>query len=81
MAYRSTYARPECTDKATDENQGQLNEHICASALYYYDEENITPSYLAFREGVDRDILMEQAEQSREWGFCAVYCIEDHWGE
>ena len=56
------------------------NEQICASALYYYDEENITPSYLAFRELVDRDILHDKAEQSREWGYCAVYGIEEHWG-
>ncbi|KAF9519029.1 hypothetical protein BS47DRAFT_1388453 [Hydnum rufescens UP504] len=30
--------------------EGQLNEHICASALYYYDSANITSSYLAFRQ-------------------------------
>ncbi|KAF9887732.1 hypothetical protein FE257_009685 [Aspergillus nanangensis] len=30
--------------------EGALNEHICATALYYYDEENITPSRLAFRQ-------------------------------
>jgi len=33
--------------------EGQLNEHICATALYYYDSENITDSYLAFRTCVD----------------------------
>ncbi|KAF7982668.1 hypothetical protein HWV62_27131 [Athelia sp. TMB] len=30
--------------------EGQLNEHICATALYYYDCENITESRLAFRQ-------------------------------
>lgn len=30
--------------------EGQLNEHICATALYYYDSENITDSRLAFRQ-------------------------------
>ena len=30
-----------------------LNEHVCATILYYYDFENITDSHLAFREGVD----------------------------
>ena len=64
-----------------DNYKGQLNEHICASALYYYDEENITPSYLAFREGVDKDFLMDKAEQNREWGYCATYGIEDSWGK
>lgn len=29
--------------------EGQLNEHICASAIYYYDSDNITTSQLAFR--------------------------------
>jgi Protein of unknown function (DUF4246) len=29
---------------------GIQNEHICASALYYYDSANITSSYLAFRQ-------------------------------
>ncbi|TFK71012.1 hypothetical protein BDN72DRAFT_870138 [Pluteus cervinus] len=32
--------------------EGQLNEHICATALYYYDSENITASRLAFRHVV-----------------------------
>ncbi|KAK3718746.1 hypothetical protein LTR37_004965 [Vermiconidia calcicola] len=35
--------------------EGQLNEHICASALLYYDNVNITDSYLAFRERVDAE--------------------------
>lgn len=30
--------------------EGQLNEHICATALYYYSSANITPSSLAFRQ-------------------------------
>ena len=37
--------------------EGQLNEHICASALYYYDSENITDSFLAFRHQIDSDTL------------------------
>ena len=37
--------------------EGQLNEHICASALYYYDSENVTESFLAFRHKVDGDEL------------------------
>lgn len=39
--------------------EGQLNEHICASALYYYDSRNVSDSYLAFRELVDRSALEE----------------------
>ena len=29
--------------------EGQLNERICATALYYLDSENVTPSHLSFR--------------------------------
>ncbi|KAL9035161.1 MAG: hypothetical protein Q9180_005006 [Flavoplaca navasiana] len=30
--------------------EGQANESICASALYYYSSENVTDSYLSFRQ-------------------------------
>lgn len=33
------------------------NEHICASALYYYDSSNVSNSYLAFRESVNEHFL------------------------
>lgn len=48
--------------------EGQLNERICASALYYYDSENITESFLAFRQkvtGEDGDFLMKAYDQVR----------------
>ncbi|GLB36554.1 putative protein of unknown function (DUF4246) [Lyophyllum shimeji] len=35
--------------------EGQLNEHICASAVYYYDSDNITTSRLAFRQQSSTD--------------------------
>ncbi|KAF8451885.1 hypothetical protein BDZ91DRAFT_853286 [Kalaharituber pfeilii] len=35
--------------------EGQLNEHICATAIYYYDSENITTSHLSFRQHSNRD--------------------------
>ncbi|KAJ3492053.1 hypothetical protein NLG97_g5484 [Lecanicillium saksenae] len=38
--------------------EGQLNEHICATAIYYYDAENITPSHLAFRTRANRESLI-----------------------
>ena len=45
------------------------NEHICASALYYYDTSNITESYLAFRQqpstAESRGVLYEQ--DRHEW--------------
>ncbi|KAF8971362.1 hypothetical protein BDZ97DRAFT_1901571 [Flammula alnicola] len=44
--------------------EGQLNEHIVATALYYHSCSNITPSSLAFRQTFDRgdasDISHEQ---------------------
>ncbi|KAF9469550.1 hypothetical protein BDZ94DRAFT_1180725 [Collybia nuda] len=33
--------------------EGQMNEHICATALYYYDSSNISTSHLAFRQQSD----------------------------
>lgn len=45
--------------------EGALNEHICASALYYYDEENITESHLSFRQSVDvEEMVMKPAQVS-----------------
>ncbi|KAH7068434.1 hypothetical protein BKA63DRAFT_536755 [Paraphoma chrysanthemicola] len=36
--------------------EGQMNEHICATALYYLDSENITDSSLSFRMQTPRDL-------------------------
>ncbi|KAM0426064.1 hypothetical protein ACHAPT_008695 [Fusarium lateritium] len=33
--------------------EGQMNEKICATALYYVDSENVTPSHLSFRMQTD----------------------------
>ncbi|KAF5362188.1 hypothetical protein D9756_002171 [Leucocoprinus leucothites] len=46
--------------------EGQLNEHICATAIYYYDVENITPSHLAFRQA--SDVLEAEEEIGYEQG-------------
>ncbi|KAJ8080175.1 hypothetical protein PM082_017005 [Marasmius tenuissimus] len=40
--------------------EGQLNEHICASALYYYEQSNITESRLSFRQLTDGQELVEK---------------------
>ncbi|KAK6347382.1 hypothetical protein TWF718_005221 [Orbilia javanica] len=42
--------------------EGQLNDHIVATSLYYYSNENITPSQLKFRQEVD-------VEDSVEWEY------------
>lgn len=46
--------------------EGQLNERICASALYYYDSENISESFLAFRQKVDGEIEFKAYGQVRD---------------
>ncbi|KAK6445204.1 hypothetical protein FP744_10001452 [Trichoderma asperellum] len=38
--------------------EGMLNEHICATALFYYDSENITDCHLDFRTPADREELV-----------------------
>lgn len=36
--------------------EGQLNEHICGTALYYLDSENIEDNHLAFRMPTELDL-------------------------
>lgn len=40
--------------------EGQMNEHICATALYYLDSENITDSSLSFRMQTPADMNAEK---------------------
>ncbi|KAE8153445.1 hypothetical protein BDV25DRAFT_168899 [Aspergillus avenaceus] len=49
--------------------EGQLNERICATAVYYYDSENITESTLAFRQRADKMHLsyVEYEEEHHEF--------------
>ncbi|KAJ3563041.1 hypothetical protein NP233_g9195 [Leucocoprinus birnbaumii] len=53
--------------------EGQLdveNEHICATAIYYYDVENITPSHLAFRQASDtREVEEEVPYEQNDWAW------------
>lgn len=57
--------------------EGKLNEHICATALYYYDNENITESHLAFRTKVDTyDIRERDYAQEDHSGVCYLFGIE-----
>ena len=49
--------------------EGQLNEHICASALLYYDNDNVTDSYLAFRERVDVDSFVWGSKGNYDRGY------------
>ena len=48
--------------------EGAANENICASAIYYYESENISESLLSFRQHVkdtDLDMNYEQDEPPR----------------
>ncbi|KAM0263596.1 hypothetical protein ACHAPA_008685 [Fusarium lateritium] len=60
--------------------EGQLNEHICATALYYYDCENITDSHLDFRTLADGRLLMDelQYEQGDYYSIEDVFAIRSH---
>ncbi|EGE79440.1 hypothetical protein RJ035_004541 [Blastomyces gilchristii] len=49
--------------------EGQLNEHICATALYYYDSDNITESRLAFRQLADVDSASEIGYEQDQHGW------------
>lgn len=43
--------------------EGALNEHIAATALFYYDQRNVTDSYLEFRQQVDAEDMVARPEQ------------------
>ncbi|KZV94711.1 hypothetical protein EXIGLDRAFT_672811 [Exidia glandulosa HHB12029] len=43
--------------------EGMKNEHIVASGIFYYDEENITESRLAFRTAVREPLHYEQNDE------------------
>lgn len=54
------------------------NEHICATALYYYDSANITESRLAFRQLSDSDEAIEISyEQNQHLWLSAVFGCTD----
>jgi hypothetical protein len=46
--------------------EGQLNEHICATALYYYDCDNITDCQLDFRTIANEDDLMMELSYEQD---------------
>ncbi|KAJ4357142.1 uncharacterized protein N0V89_001717 [Didymosphaeria variabile] len=55
--------------------EGQMNEHICATALYYLDSENVTTSSLSFRMQTDAYMTDEYSvgQQAYSW-------LEQIWG-
>ncbi|KAK2757529.1 hypothetical protein FQN54_004498 [Arachnomyces sp. PD_36] len=57
--------------------EGQKNEHICATALYYYDSENITESRLAFRHQVYGREPTVSYEQNHNGWLKVVFGVEN----
>lgn len=58
--------------------EGLQNEHICATALYYYDSENISDSRLDFRTRANReDLSLEvEYEQSDERSITRTFAMD-----
>ncbi len=52
-----------------------MNEHIVATALYYLDSENVTPSQLSFRMATSsrQDELQEQVGQDMYYTYERIY--------
>ncbi len=55
--------------------EGQMNEHIVATALYYLDSENVTPSRLSFRMATDhnQERLQRQVGQDLYRSYERIY--------
>ncbi|KAI9372374.1 hypothetical protein BJX61DRAFT_534034 [Aspergillus egyptiacus] len=62
--------------------EGQLNERICATAIYYYDSQNITESRLAFRQRIDTGAIEEDVsyEQNRHEFLNQIFGVQDNQG-
>lgn len=57
--------------------EGQLNERICATALYYYDSKNVADNSLAFRHRTDEnDFERKTHEQDDHEGVEELYGVK-----
>lgn len=58
--------------------EGQLNEHICATALFYYESENITDCELAFRTSANSEELWRNInyQQNDEYFLPRTFAID-----
>ncbi|TFK63101.1 hypothetical protein BDN72DRAFT_848026 [Pluteus cervinus] len=60
--------------------EGQLNEHICASAIYYYDSSNTTTSRLSFRQRVvnePSEITVSYEQHHKDWLLPVFGCTSE----
>jgi hypothetical protein len=62
--------------------EGQLNEHICATALFYYDSDNITDCELAFRTPANAESLVNglRYPQNDEYFLPRTFAIDESQG-
>ncbi|PHH66824.1 hypothetical protein CDD81_5956 [Ophiocordyceps australis] len=58
--------------------EGQLNEHICATALFYYDSDNISESRLSFRTPANAEELSTLDYQQNDIDSLARIFAIDH---
>ncbi len=65
-----TLTASRCSANST-QIEGQMNEHIVATALYYLDSENVTPSRLNFRMATS--YYQEELESQVNLGMWQVY--------
>ncbi|KAF2184858.1 hypothetical protein K469DRAFT_739224 [Zopfia rhizophila CBS 207.26] len=56
--------------------EGMLNEHIAATAIYYYDVENTTESRIRFRQEADLDNMYIEYEQEDHEPLCEILGTE-----
>ncbi|KAI9845547.1 MAG: hypothetical protein M1838_001696 [Thelocarpon superellum] len=57
--------------------EGQNNEHICATAIYYYDSDNITESLLLFRQTTDNEVEVDYEQDDHEFLNVIFGCEQD----
>ncbi|KPM45199.1 hypothetical protein AK830_g1423 [Neonectria ditissima] len=55
--------------------EGQINEHICATALFYYSNENITDSYIDFRTQSNAEDLDEENLEYEQYDWKTIQRI------
>ncbi|KAH7171247.1 hypothetical protein EDB81DRAFT_678188 [Dactylonectria macrodidyma] len=57
--------------------EGQLNERLCSTALYYYDSENVTHGHLEFRTRADAEPLKSVLSYKKHdpYALSATYAI------
>jgi hypothetical protein len=53
--------------------EGMLNEHIVATAIYYYDVDNVTPARIAFRQEASIEEMSLQYEQDDHDPLCEIF--------